>query len=50
MDARDVEDKTPNGDRNANRNSKRNQETTVRWLFSKFHVKKDLEQYFHDPD
>ena len=29
---------------------KRNQETTVLWIFSNFHVKGDLEQYFHDSD
>ena len=39
--ARSVEDETRNCDQNANRNPKRNQETTVLWLFSKFQVKRD---------
>jgi len=42
--ARSVEDETRNGDWNANRNPKRNQETTVLWLFSNFQVKRDLKQ------
>jgi len=42
--ARSVEDETRNGDRNAKRNPHQNQETTVLWLFSNFHVKRDLEQ------
>jgi len=42
--ARSVEDETRNGDRNANRNPKRNHETTVLWPFSNFQVKRDLEQ------
>ena len=42
--ARSVEDETRSGDRNANRNPKRDQETTVLWLFSNFQIKRDLEQ------
>jgi len=42
--ARSVEDETRNGDRNANRNPQRKQDTTVLWLFSNYHVKRDLEQ------
>ena len=48
--ARSVEDETRNGGRNANGNPKRNQATTVLWLFSKFQVKRDLDQSFHDSD
>jgi len=44
VSARSVEDETRNGDRNANQNPHRNQETTVLWLFSNFQVKRDLEQ------
>ena len=32
-----MEDETPNARRNEKRNPKRNQETTILWLFSNFH-------------
>jgi len=48
--ARSVEDETRKGDRNAKRNHDRNQETTVLCLFSHFHMKRDLEEQFHDSD
>ena len=42
--ARSVEDETRNGDRNANRNPKRNHETIVLGLFSLENLKRAIKQ------
>ena len=48
--SRSREDETQNGNRNAKRNPNRNQENIVLGLYSKFRMKRDLEQQFHDSD